>query len=258
MRQSEATAARLGPHILHNVCAVLVRPSDPRNIGFACRALKTMGITRLRIVSPHPVNLRRAAVTAVHAKDLIVPDQVYPSLPAALKDVSLAAGVTRRRGKMRKSHILLPEQFAERALAVKRGTIALVFGTEEYGLTDDELSSCHCAVTIPSSPLFPSLNLSHAVQIIAYAFYREAEKHNIPVFQPVDTAYLEEMVGRIITYLRPLNYFKLQEAASLTVLLRDVLARAALSKGEARRVERIFQKLNGIFTKVTKKSAASD
>jgi tRNA/rRNA methyltransferase len=258
MKKKEPAAAPSGGHFLQEVTAVLVRPSDPRNIGFACRALKTMGITRLRIVSSHPVNLRRAAVTAVHAKEVLDPAQIYPSLPAALRDVSLAGGVTRRRGKMRKSHVLLPEDFARRALTIKKGGIALVFGTEEYGLTDEELSYCHCAVTIPSSPLFPSLNLSHAVQIIAYALFREAEKHHIPVFQPLDGAAVNVLVEHIIEHLRPLHYFKLDEAQSLTVLLRDVLARAALSKGEAQRVERIFHKINGLFIRQARKTAGSD
>jgi tRNA/rRNA methyltransferase len=242
---------------LGHVYAVLVRPSDPRNIGFACRALKTMGITRLRIASSHMPNLRRASVTAVHAKEILDPNEVYPTLPDALTDVSLAAGVTRRRGKMRKSHVLLPEEFAERAIAHGRGKVAIVFGTEEYGLTDEELSACHCAVTIPSSPLFPSLNLSHAVQIIASALFREAEKHRIRGFQALDGQSLEILVSGIIANLRPLNYFKLDEAKSLTVLLRDVFARAALSKGEARRIETIFHKINGLFIRQARELRSS-
>jgi TrmH family RNA methyltransferase len=214
-----------------------------------------MGLTRLRIASPHHINLRRAGVTAVHARDLLDPREIYPSLPEALADISLAAGVTRRRGKFRKSHVLLPEELARRALRIKKGKIALVFGTEEYGLTDEELSYCHCAVSIPSSPLFPSLNLSHAVQIIAYSFFREAERRHLPVFQPIAGGTLETMVAHIIAYLRPLNYFKGDEAAHLTVLLREVLGRAALSRGEARRIERIFQKINGLFIGRGKKQA---
>jgi len=239
---------------LEKICAILVRPKNPRNVGFACRALKTMGITRLRIVGPPSFNLRRAAVTAVHAKELLSPDEIYPSLPAALADVALAAGITRRRGKMRKSHSLLPEDFARHALQIKTVTVAMVFGTEEYGLTDEELSYCHCAVHIPSSRLFPSLNLSHAVQILGYAFFREAERSAIPRFRPIDGRQRELLVSHIIEYLRPLNYFKLAEAQSLTVLLRDVFARACLSKGEGRRIERIFQKINGLFIKHSKKA----
>ncbi|MBN2353625.1 MAG: RNA methyltransferase [Spirochaetales bacterium] len=252
MRKEENTIDCLG-----KICAVLVKPKEPRNVGFACRALKTMGITRLRIVGSPSFDFKRAAVTAVHAKDLLDPAQIYPSLPAALADVSLAAGITRRRGKMRKSHSLLPEDFARHALQIKTGMAAMVFGTEEYGLTDEELSYCNCAVHIPSSRLFPSLNLSHAVQILGYAFFREAESSSIPRFRPIDGRQLALLVSHIIEYLRPLNYFKLAEAQSLSVLLGDVFARACLSKGEARRLERIFQKINGLFIRQKKKAMPS-
>jgi TrmH family RNA methyltransferase len=243
---------------LQKIYAVLVRPKEPSNIGFACRALKTMGITHLRIVGAHTLDFKRAAITAVHAQDLLRPEEVFRSLPDALADVSLAAGITRRRGKMRKSHSLLPEDFARQVFTIKKGKIAIVFGTEEYGLTDEELSHCHTAVHIPSSTLFPSLNLSHAVQIIGYALFREAEHSHIHRFQPLEGCELDSLVSRIIENLKPLNYFKLQEAKSLTILLRDIFARAALSKSEAKRIDTLFRKINGLFIRQSKKAASPD
>jgi tRNA/rRNA methyltransferase len=244
------------PHALDNIVAILVRPKEPSNIGFACRALKTMGITRLRIIAVNPIDFKRAAITAVHARDILDPNQIYQSLPEALADISLAAGVTRRRGRMRKSHSLLPEDFARQALTIKAGKVALVFGNEEYGLTDEELSCCHNAVHIPSSPLFPSLNLSHAVQIMGYAFFREAENQHIQRYRPMDGRSIEVLVSHIIAYLEPLRYFKLMEAKSLTVLLRDLFARARLSKSESKRIESMFHKINGLFKRQAKKLGA--
>jgi tRNA/rRNA methyltransferase len=243
---------------LDHVFVILVRPSDPRNIGFVCRAMKTMGITNLRIVSAHPVNLKRAAVTSVHAKDLLSAAEVFPAIKAALADISLAAGITRRRGRMRKYYSLTPEEFAAHCLAIKKGRIALVFGTEEYGLTDEELSHCHLAVHIPSSPLFPSLNLSHAVQILCYALFREAGRPHCPRFTPLDGESRAVFVSRLIDYLRPLNYFKLAEPQSLSIFLNDIFARAALSKNESKRIETMFHKINGRFIQQTKKLKPRD
>ena len=241
------------PGLLDNVYVILVRPQDPRNIGFVCRAMKTMGITRLRIISAFPVNIRRSGVTAVHAKDILARAEVFPALTEALGDISLAAGITRRRGKLRKYHSLIPEEFARKALQIKEGKVALVFGTEEYGLTDDELSFCHCAVNIPSSPLFPSLNLSHAVQILSYELYKTALGAELPRFRPISNASLAEVVSGVISHLQPLHYFKLAEARSLSVFLTDIFARAALSGSEAKRILSMFHKINGLFIRQKKK-----
>jgi len=234
-------------HSLQNFIVVLVKPSDPRNIGFVCRAMKTMGFTRLRIVSPKTPQLKLAQITAVHAKDLLENYELFPDLAPALKDTVLAAGITRRRGKMRKYFSFLPEEFAAHSLKVKQGKIALVFGTEEYGLTDEELSLCQCAVHIPSSPLFPSLNLSHAVQIICYTIFRQAEETKHPAYTPLDNQALQLLINHIIECLKPLNYFKLAEAKSLAIFLKDIFGRAYLSKGEAKRFETMFNKIRGLF-----------
>ena len=150
---------------------VLVRPKEDKNIGSVCRAMKTMGFGSLTIVGHDSVNPAEAAITAVHAADVLERAIHCETLEEAVRDAVLVAGVSRRRGKWRKYFAVSPEQLVDRVVSIRRGTCAVVFGNEASGLDADELARCHLAVRIPSSPEFPSLNLSHAVQIITYQLF---------------------------------------------------------------------------------------
>jgi len=231
---------------------VLVRPKDPRNIGSVCRAMKTMGLTDLAIVCEKPIKEREAVIAAVHASDILEKSRRLASLDEALADTILAAGVTRRRGKFRKYYSLTPEEFAAQTAGHKKGTAAIVFGTEEYGLVDSELERCQLAVHIPSSPLFPSLNLSHAVQIISYALFREAHRKLIHNYTPVTLGELEGSVSQVIDLLAPLGFYKNEEAGNLAVLLKDMLGRSRLSKSELDRFLTLFKKISGVFSNLKK------
>ncbi|MBN1524586.1 MAG: TrmJ/YjtD family RNA methyltransferase [Spirochaetales bacterium] len=230
---------------------VLVHPKNPRNIGSVCRAMKTMGITNLAIVTSEPFDETDAAVSAVHAEELLSTALRVNTLEKALTDTVYSAGITRRRGKFRKYYSLLPEEFAKKAFTFKNGIIALVFGTEEGGLTDEELACCHTAVHIPSSPLFPSLNLLHAVQVLCYTLFRHAYQKHIHEYTPVMQKDLDVMIQHIIDYLAPLDFYKNHEPERLSRLLNDVFGRSQLSKGESSRILSLFRKINGVFHKKT-------
>lgn len=232
---------------LERIRVVLVRPQEPRNVGQVCRAMKTMGLEHLYLVKAEGIDRTEAAVTALSARDVLEQAVDCAELGEALQDVVLAAGVSRRRGRWRKYFALDPEQLAER-MAGTQGSCALVFGAEADGLTDEELGRCHVAVRIPSSPGFPSLNLSHAVQILAYLLFRRlgspGDAH--PRFQPVSAAELERVVRRIVTSLAALGFFCKGDPQEMGVFWRDLLARAGLEAREAQRLERIFHELEGL------------
>lgn len=178
---------------------------------------------------------------SVHAFDIYEESTLFDTLAEALSDVALSAGVTRRRGKRRKTVSLLPEEFAERAAGLAEGRVALVFGNERSGLSDAELAECALAVHIPSSPDFPSLNLSHAVQILTYTMYR-AERPS-PRFTPVARERIEGLTRSAISSLDEIGFFTPAGSSIMTEFLRDVFARAHLSKTEAERMERMFWKI---------------
>ena len=210
-------------------------------MGSVCRAMKTMGVNALRIVTERPLDPHTVSYMSVHAFDVFESATFYDSLPEALSDVVLSAGTTRRRGKKRKTVSLLPEEFAERAAATAGGKIAVVFGNERTGLTDAELAECAIAVHIPSSPEFPSLNLSHAVQIVTYSLYRTAKPTTR--YTPVERERIEELTAASISSLEDIGFFTVAGNSIMTEFLRDLFSRAHLSKTEADRVEKMFRKI---------------
>jgi len=215
-------------------------------VGQVCRAMKTMGLESLYLVGAEGLDRGEASITALEARDLLEAAVACAGLPEALRGTVLSAGLSRRRGRWRKYFALDPEQLVERIAAV-RGPCALVFGAEADGLTDQELACCHLAVRIPTSPRFPSLNLSHAVQILAYLLSRRLQAPSPPErFRPVDDGELDRVVGAIVDTLAGLGFFRKGEPGEMGTFWRDLLARAALEKREAERLRRIFHEIRGL------------
>jgi TrmH family RNA methyltransferase len=237
---------------LDNIRIVLVNPLDSKNVGALCRAMKTMGIGALTVVrepGAPALDVEQAAVLAVHAGDVLANRRTCTSLKEALAGTSLAAGITRRRGKRRKSFALTPEELAERVAGLGGGETALVFGNEASGLDDRDLALCQVAVRIPSSPHFPSLNLSHAVQIITYSLYRTLSVSPGTLYRPITREQLETLVDIILASLRNIGFFTQVGDEDMGIFFRDILARAALSGSESRRLERVFRKISGLVAR---------
>ncbi len=230
-----------------SVRVVLVRPKDSRNVGAVCRAIKNMGITSLSIVMDDLIDPKKAEVLAIHASDVLERAEVYWKLEDAIRGASLVAGVTRRRGKWRKYFSVTPAELAERAMQIKEGWVALVFGDEVSGLTDRDLSLCNISVRIPSSPDFPSLNLSHAVQIVVYEILKARDKRYTRLYKPITWKRLNGLTGVMVKSLRAIGFFKQVTGEDMRVFFRDILGRAMLSEGEAKRIEKIFKKIEGLY-----------
>jgi tRNA/rRNA methyltransferase/tRNA (cytidine32/uridine32-2'-O)-methyltransferase len=228
---------------LQDIAIILCRSEEPGNVGAVCRAMKNMGLSRLRLVGPGPLDEGVIRTRAVHAGDVWDAAAVYDSLDAAAADCSLVVGTTRRRGQRRKAVTLSPE-----ALAVKLrdldGTAALVFGNERTGLETGELAFCNLASHIPSDKVFPSLNLSHAVQVYAYQLFRvlgpvTAVKGE---WVPLDRTGIDDLVRSVTNALASLGFYKQPGREDQERFLRDVFSRAGLSGQEAGYMEAIFAK----------------
>lgn len=128
------------------------------------------------------------------------------------------------------------------------GKVAVVFGNERTGLTDEELLECTTGVIIPSSADFASLNLSHAVQIIAYHLFRE-QKQVSPGSVPVTLSRLDITVTRIADSLQKIGFFTVTGRSDMERFWRMVLSRAALSEGEVTYIETVFDKAAGLASK---------
>jgi TrmH family RNA methyltransferase len=231
-----------------NIRIVLVRPNEDKNIGSVCRAMKTMGFGTLYIVGHESIDRKEAAITAVHAVDVLDRAVHCETLEEAVQDTVLAAGVSRRRGKWRKYLALSPDQLVERITTIREGICAVVFGNEASGLSAEDLARCHLAVRIPSSPDFPSLNLSHAVQIITYLlFCRLNGNRETGTFSPISGGALESLISLMIGSLSNIGFFTQGDPAEMSIFLRDIFARAALERREADRLARIFEKISGLI-----------
>ena len=231
---------------LDRIQIVLVETQDAANIGSVCRAMKTMGLTHLAIVSDREYDENRLRTLALHAADVWENARHFLTLEEALKDSSFSVGATRRRGKMRKMSSYSPEQLAEKISAFPEGIVSIVFGREADGLRDDEVNMCSAIVTIPTSPLFPSLNLSQAVQIIAYSLYTRSLPYKQGMIA-VPKERIESSVEDISSHLSAIGYYKWDEEEKWTrQFLADMIERAGLSESELQRFEKIFRKSEAI------------
>lgn len=156
------------PATVEQLAIVLFKPKSSGNVGAVARALKNMGLADLRLVAPTRFNRRAAAAMAVHAGDVLDSARVYPNLVEALNDRTLTVGTTCRPGPYRSSAKALREMAAELALASRLNKVAIIFGPEDSGLTNQELKLCHRLLTIPTAPDYRSINLAQAVMIVAY------------------------------------------------------------------------------------------
>ncbi len=216
---------------LKNVIILLVRPEKSQNIGAVCRAMANCGISNLRIVGKkESYDDEKVRVLAIHAAPIWERAEFFSSITQATKDCTICAGTTRRRGKKR-GRLLLPEEFADAASEQSNGEkIAIAFGNERTGLTEEELNECTIGITIPSDDNFPSLNLSHAVQIVAYSLFR-VQKIASPS-NPIPLEKLDFCVNKICDDLQKIGFFKIAGREDMARFFRSVFSRAALTENQ--------------------------
>ncbi|MDP6968853.1 MAG: tRNA (cytosine(32)/uridine(32)-2'-O)-methyltransferase TrmJ [Gammaproteobacteria bacterium] len=154
--------------MLSRIRIVLVNTSHPGNIGGVARAMKNMGLSRLVLVAPQEFPSAKADARSSGATDLLSQAQVVHDLPAAVAGCGLVIG-TSARSRHIPWPLMNPRQTAVQALhEASQHDVALVFGREDRGLTNEELQQCNCHMHIPTNAEFSSLNLAAAVQVIAY------------------------------------------------------------------------------------------
>lgn len=144
---------------------VLIETSHSGNIGSSARAMKTMGLSQLCLVSPKAVDEQSIALAA-GAADLVKNAKIVSSFDEAVADCSLVIGTSARLRHLQ-STLIEPRECAEKVVK-HQGKVAIVFGRERVGLHNDELIKCHYHLTIPANPDYSSLNLAMAVQLVSY------------------------------------------------------------------------------------------
>jgi tRNA/rRNA methyltransferase len=171
---------------------VLCRPSHPGNIGAAARAMKTMGLTDLRLIAPQRFPAPEAQWMATNAIDVLQAAIVHSSLEDSIKDC-VAAFAMSARPREWSPQVLDVRAAAARAVELD-GDVAFIFGNETAGLTNEEMFACQFLVHIPANPDFSSLNLAQAVQVVAYELRMVCETA-IPAHRTQRLATVEDMEG---------------------------------------------------------------
>lgn len=215
---------------------VLVEPSHPGNIGATARAMKNMGLDQLVLVSPRQFPHSEAIARASGADDVLAKARVVATLAEGVAGCGLIVATT-SRARDQYFRVADVREAAERVLReAQRGPAAVLFGSERAGLTNEQLESAHLLIRIPASDTYPSLNLSMAVQIVAYELFlaRGVQVDTAPAAGPLaDPAEMERLYGHLAQVLEEIDFRdRTQGGTHLMARLRRLFQRAALDRNE--------------------------
>jgi len=223
-----------------SVVVVLHEPQDLVNIAHVVRGLKNFGFQDLRLVSPREYDAYRIEGIAHQTQDVLARVRVYEALGEALDDCVHVVGFT-ARGRTAKRTTLRPRAAAAEVLErAGTGPVALLFGREDRGLSNEALDRCHRVVTIPSSESYASLNLGHAVIVVLYelalargdeARALKAPRRDAP---PVSAGELERLFADVERALAAVDFFKTRNGELVMRTVRDALRRTPLDEREAK------------------------
>lgn len=249
--QHERTAAGVhDPSRLPRFHVVLVQPEDNLNIGAVARAMMNLGFEHLHLVQPKAYDPAAAARTACWAAGLLERVRIHASLEEAVAPMHDVIGFSARHSKHRRLHMLLPEWSAGLSAAPPAQETALLFGREQSGLSNSEITCCRALVRIPSSAANPSYNLAQAVLLALYeitraiapapAAEREAATAN-------DLLQLDRLVGET---LETAAFYREDSPSSVPRIVSNLLRRAQPDKREAGILLALFSHLNGTLRRL--------
>lgn len=238
---------------LSNIRIVLVNTQHPGNIGSSARAMLTMGLDDLVLVHPDRFPHPQARATAAHALPVIEKAQVVDTLAEALVGCSWVLASSARPRHLG-DEPLTPWHAAERAVSLAAtAKVALVFGCERTGLTNEELDLCHAVTMVPANPGYSSLNLSQAVQVFAYELRKAAlplqqpaaAKRDNPLYAPTSADEMERYYEHLQRILLSTGFLDPANPRLLMRRLRQFFNRAAPDRNE-------LNILRGILTSIEK------
>ena len=219
------------------VRVVMVNTTEPGNIGAAARAMKNMNLSQLTLVNPQGYPSAVATARASGADDVLSNALVCESLEEALQGAHLVIGASARQRniKWRQMDVVGACSEIQKTTSVENQTVAVVFGTEKYGLTNEELDLCQILMTIPGNPNYFSLNVASAIQVFAYQNYVyntttqfEQSSNEIASFNE-----LEGFYTHLAQVLEHIDYFEEKRPKALLMRrLRRFFGRAEPEKEE--------------------------
>ena len=229
---------------MREVVVVLVGPKNEGNVGAVARAMKNFGARRLVLVDPCPIG-EEARKRAVHGVDILDAARTVRSVDSALRGVDLVAGTTGIATASEKKFLriaLTPKEFAQR-VAPMDGSLAILFGREDFGLLDAELARCDLLVSIPASPQYTVMNLSHAAVVVLYELFatRSGKDARRRASGPE-----KEVLHRAFSEIMEATDYPSHKRGRTRIMFRRLVGRAVPSKWE-------FHALMGVLTRATKR-----
>ena len=219
---------------LDQLHVVLVAPRNPLNIGAAARAMSNFGFLHLRVVNPYEVAFREAR-SAVGASELLANAEEYKSLAEAVADCTLVVGTTAVRHR-ELQHPLKRLEYGARAIRKHFGSgrVALVFGTEKFGLPTKDLSHCNWLMRIPTREEHISMNLGQAVAVCLYELSRDSKAaQQTERLERVSAGEVERISEVLLEALRASGYVNPRAEALTEDKVRRLVRRLSLQAGDA-------------------------
>jgi tRNA (cytidine32/uridine32-2'-O)-methyltransferase len=243
---------------MHNIRVVLVNTSHTGNIGSAARAMKTMGLSELYLVDPVKEPDGQASALAAGAGDILANCQIVPNLEQAVADCGLVVGTSARSRTLSWPMLDARECGLKLVAEAAQYPVALVFGRENNGLSNEELQQCHFHVCIPANPDYSSLNLAAAVQTLCYEVrmaYLAAQSQDLPDEQAQPeyplTQELEGFYSHLEQTLSKTNFIVARHPGMVMTKLRRLFNRARPEAQE-------LNILRGILASVDKRIDSQD
>ena len=238
--------------LLSKVSIVLVNTEFPENIGSVARCIKNMGLKDLILINPVPYKRIETYALAHRSKDVIDKARVYDDLEEALQPFNFIVGTTQR---VRGRHLPLyapDELISQIANLDRKNKIALVFGRESKGLTNQELRCCHIVSTIPTANRQPAVNLAQAVMIYCYEFYKLSNKNGDHQAFKWDLAANHEislMYNHLESCLKTINFHPRGDIKDFIDCFRRVLGRVKLERRDVKLFHKLFSEVEWALKK---------
>jgi TrmH family RNA methyltransferase len=222
------------PDELSRLHVVLVAPRNPLNIGAAARAMSNFGFQSLRLVNPYAPSFREAR-SAVGASDILANAKRYKSVADAVDDCTLVVGTTAVRTRDLQHSVRRPEYGARLIRQrIKAGNVALLFGSEKFGLSNDSLSHCHWLIRIPTCDRNISMNLGQAVAVCLYELVREAKQSRAAAQLKLATAEeLERITTLLLEALQTSGFLDRRRVSDSDERIRRLVRRLRLPERDA-------------------------
>lgn len=242
-------------NVLDSIRIVLVEPTHPGNVGASARAMKNMGLERLYLVAPAKYPDPEASARAAGAEDLLNKAVVCATLDEAIGSCHFVVGTSARSRRIDWPAFDPVECAARLRHEAQRGPVAILFGQERSGLTNEALDRCHAVVQIPANPAYPSINLASAVQILSYELFRAGRTASTD--EVLELPASEEEMSHFYVHLEAVllrtGFFDPANPRLLMRRLRRLFNRAQPDKNEINILRGILTSVDHVLEKAGKK-----